>query len=79
LLFNKYDKNLPSFNTIGYQEFRDYFNGERTIDEVKEEILTHTCQYAKRQRTWFRRNKNAIWTKDVNKILQEAEQFITIS
>jgi len=78
-LFNKYDKNLPSFNTIGYQEFRDYFNGERTIDEVKEEILTHTCQYAKRQRTWFRRNKNAIWTKDVNKILQEAEQFITIS
>ena len=78
-LFNRYDKNLPSFNTIGYQEFRDYFNGERTIDEVKEEILTHTCQYAKRQRTWFRRNKNAIWTKDVNKILQEAEQFITIS
>jgi len=77
-LFNRYDNNLQSFNTIGYQEFREYFKGEKSLDTVREEILTHTYQYAKRQRTWFKRNKDTIWTRDINNILQEAEQFITI-
>ena len=77
-LFNRYDNNLQSFNTIGYQEFREYFKGEKSLNEVREEILTHTYQYAKRQRTWFKRNKDTIWTRDINDILQEAEQFITI-
>jgi len=78
-LFNTYDSGLPSFNTIGYQEFRGYFNKEKTLNEVKGDILTHTYQYAKRQKTWFRRNKNIIWIKDAKRILQEAEQFITTS
>jgi tRNA dimethylallyltransferase len=78
-LFNRYDSNLPSFNTIGYQEFREYFNGKKTLKEVQEEILTHTYQYAKRQKTWFKKNRSTIWTEDINTIVQEAEQFITIS
>lgn len=78
-LFNSYNPSLPSFNTIGYQEFRGYFEKEKTLEEVKSEILNHTLQYAKRQRTWFRRNKEAVWTKDVNTVIQEAKQFITMS
>lgn len=78
-IFNSYNPSLPSFNTIGYQEFRGYFEKEKTLDEVKSEILNHTLQYAKRQRTWFRRNKEAVWTKDVNTVIQEAKQFITMS
>ena len=77
-LFNRYNPSLPSFNTIGYQEFRGYFKREKTLEEVKSEILNHTLQYAKRQRTWFRRNKNSIWIKDTDEILQEAKQFITM-
>ncbi len=78
-LFNRYDMSLPVFNTIGYQEFREYFNGRRDITEVKNEIVLHTNQYAKRQRTWFRRNKEAVWKNNTKEILQEAEKFITIS
>ncbi len=78
-LFETYDPQLPAFNTIGYQEFREYFNGRKSLSEVESEIVTHTIQYAKRQRTWFKKNKNNIWTRDVNKIFQDAEQFITMS
>lgn len=46
---------LKALNSIGYSEFIPYFNGEIGVDEVKEEIILHTRQYAKRQRTWFNR------------------------
>ncbi|MCK9368668.1 tRNA (adenosine(37)-N6)-dimethylallyltransferase MiaA [Candidatus Dojkabacteria bacterium] len=69
ILYKKYKgKNISALKTLGYQEFEGYFNGDKTIEKVKEEILFHTRQYAKRQRTWFRRNKNAIWIKDISGI-----------
>lgn len=43
-----------------------------SLDEVKEDIITHTKQYAKRQRTWFRRNKGVIYVKN----LEEIEKWI---
>jgi tRNA dimethylallyltransferase len=78
-LFSKYNSSLPTFNTIGYQEFREYFKKEKSLEDVKKEIILHTKQYAKRQRTWFRRNEDAIWINDMKDILQQAEQFIKIS
>lgn len=60
---------FSALDTIGYKEFDGYFEGEKSIDEVKEEIITHTNQYAKRQRTWFKRNKNIILVKDYKGIL----------
>jgi len=66
----------PALDTIGYQEFDGYFEKEKTIDEVKEEIITHTNQYAKRQRTWFRRNKNVIYAKDFKTILDSTNTYL---
>jgi len=63
-LRESFNKNLPALKTIGYQEFDDYFDGKKNLEETKLEIIKHTNQYAKRQRTWFRRNKNAIWTNN---------------
>ena len=45
---------------IGYKEFLPYFRGEITLAEAVEEIKNATRRYAKRQMTWFRRNKNAV-------------------
>ncbi len=74
-LRESFNKSLPAFRTIGYQEFDDYFNGKKNLEETKFEIVKHTNQYAKRQRTWFRRNKNAIWTNNYfdieSKVLKE--------
>ena len=61
---------------IGYKEFAGYFDGTKTIEDVKSEIIKNTKRYAKRQRTWFKRNKDAIWTNNYDLILERSTKFI---
>lgn len=44
----------PAWKSTGYDAVRRLVRGESTRDSVREAILIHTRQYAKRQRTWFR-------------------------
>jgi tRNA dimethylallyltransferase len=67
---------LKPLNSIGYAEFKDYFEGKTNLDEVKHQIFLHTRQYAKRQRTWFRRNKNVIYVKDYTEVEKLAFEFL---
>lgn len=46
---------------IGYKEFIPYFNGEITLNEAVETVKLNSRHYAKRQNTWFRREKDATW------------------
>lgn len=57
--FIKYgcNKDMTSMKAIGYKEFFDYYEGNASIDEVKETIKLDTRHFAKRQLTWFRREK----------------------
>ena len=49
---------IPNFvKTIGYQEVLQYLDGEIGLDRAIELIKQHSRNYAKRQLTWFRRNK----------------------
>lgn len=48
-------------NTIGYQEILEYLDGKISIDEAVLNIKQSTRHYAKRQLTWFRRNKLINW------------------
>ena len=66
----------PALNTIGYQEFTSYFEGNCSLEDVKRKIIKNTKEYAKRQRTWFRKHNHAIWTNDYNLILEESLKFI---
>lgn len=43
---------------ISYREWRQYFSGEQTLDATKQKIIKDTVDLAKRQRTWFKRNKS---------------------
>lgn len=52
------------FRTIGYQEWRDCFEGKINKNEVKEKIKLHTLQFIKRQMTWFRRDEKIHWIKN---------------
>lgn len=67
---------ISSLQTIGYQEWSEYFDKkiDKKIDkkEVKEKIKLHTSQFAKRQMTWFKRDKRIYWIKNY----QEAEKLI---
>ena len=58
LLNMGYTKDLVSMNGIGYKEVVDYINGKYSLDETKEIIKRETRHFAKRQLTWFRREKD---------------------
>ena len=65
-MHSKYSNNLDKIVAIGYKELFDYIDGKTTIDESIELIKKRTRNYAKRQITWFKRYKNAMWF-DLNK------------
>ena len=67
-----YDKNLNSLNTVGYKESRDYLDGIYSEEEALEEFKKNTRRFAKRQLTWFRKNKEINWLegKSENKLEQ---------
>lgn len=77
-LFEKYKGfELNSLQTIGYKEFEEYFKGNIPIETVKELIITHTNQYAKRQKTWFKRNQNALLVSDYNSAYLAVSNFLS--
>jgi tRNA dimethylallyltransferase len=47
--------------TVGYTEVFEYLDGKISMDEAVSQIVTHTWQYAKRQLTWFRRDRETEW------------------
>ena len=46
---------------FGYKEVIQYLNGKVTKDEMIEKIKMETRRYAKRQITWFKKDKNTHW------------------
>lgn len=54
-LLQKYGPKAPGLNSIGYSEWFDFFSNEKSIEQVIEEIIINSRQYAKRQETWFRK------------------------
>ena len=50
-----------ALQAIGYKEFLDALEGRCTVQEAKEAVQKASRHYAKRQLTWFRRNKAIHW------------------
>ncbi len=56
-------RHLKNLQTVGYSELFDYIDGKYTLDEAIDKIKQHTRNYAKRQLTWFRKDKEFHWLK----------------
>ena len=71
-------RNLNSLNTVGFKELFKYLSGEWTLDFAIEKIKTNTRRYAKRQLTWFKKDKEIIWISNdnVSRIVELAEEKI---
>jgi tRNA dimethylallyltransferase len=54
-------RHLKNLNTVGYSELFDYFDGACTLAEAVDKIKQHSRNYAKRQLTWFRKDKGYVW------------------
>lgn len=58
----KRHKEFPTaMQGLGYKEVVEYLKGNATKEEMIEKIKMETRRYAKRQMTWFRKNKQTIW------------------
>lgn len=60
-IIDQYGESLPLLNTLGYQEIKDYLAGKTDLTTAKDLIILHTRQFAKRQRTWFRSQREIAW------------------
>jgi tRNA dimethylallyltransferase len=54
-------QNRTARQAIGYRQVVDHLQGDRTLAETIELVKTRTRQFAKRQRTWFRKHAEARW------------------
>ena len=52
---------MVSMQGLGYKEILDYLNGDCTLDEAIYILKRDTRHFAKRQLTWFRRERDVIW------------------
>jgi len=60
-LSKKYGFNIPPMQTIGYREWQDYFDKKENLENTIEKIKTNTIKFAKRQMTWFKKDKTIKW------------------
>jgi tRNA dimethylallyltransferase len=54
-------RDLNSLNTVGYKELFQYLDGTWTLDMAIEKIKRNTRVYARKQMTWFKRDKEITW------------------
>ena len=61
LFLQGFDETIPAMNTVGYKEVCSYLKGIYTYDEMIARIKQHSRNFAKRQLTWFRKDKRIQW------------------
>lgn len=77
-----YTQDMVSMKGIGYKEILAYLDGQYTLDEAIEKVKLESRRFAKRQLTWFRREKDTVWidkseySYDDNKILNKIQEIL---
>lgn len=73
-LSRKYSFNLPSMSGIGYRQIKLYLQNKKSLNEAIDLIKRDTRHYAKRQMTWFKRDKRIRWLSPTN--FKKAQKII---
>lgn len=60
-LVDRYSWQAEGLKGVGYAQWRGYLDGTEPITDTRQKIIKATLDLAKRQRTWFRRNKSIQW------------------
>lgn len=77
-----YTQDMVSMKGIGYKEILAYLDGQYSFEEAIEKVKLESRRFAKRQLTWFRREKDTIWidknkySYDDNKILSKIQEIL---
>ena len=72
-------RNLNALNSVGYREFFDVFDGKISVEKAIELIKRNSRRYAKRQMTWWARDKEIRWfhPDKVQEIIEYIQESIT--
>ncbi len=68
-LADRYGWEVESMSAVGYKEWQPFFECTQDLEQTKDLIIKNSLAYAKRQRTWFRRNKSIQWVSGPNRIV----------
>lgn len=80
LIDQGYNSELSSSQALGYKEVADHLNGKFSLEEAKEKVKKNTRNFAKRQMTYFKKNKETKWFKldaEKHKVFEEVERFMS--
>ncbi|MDO5110861.1 MAG: tRNA (adenosine(37)-N6)-dimethylallyltransferase MiaA [Clostridia bacterium] len=66
-----YTPDTPAMQGLGYKQLYKYLQGEYTLDEAIETIKRETRRFAKRQMTWFKRDKRIHWLNTAEQTQQQ--------
>lgn len=75
-LSKKYGWQTEPMKGIGYREWQLYFEGSQTLEETRKRIISSSMQLAKKQRTWFKRNKSIHWINNLDQATPLVKQFL---
>ena len=78
-LLNKYKEFPTAMQGLGYKEVKEYLENKISKEEMIEKIKQESRRYAKRQITWFKKNKQTIWINGLNKIEDNINLIINSS
>ncbi|MEK7501124.1 MAG: tRNA (adenosine(37)-N6)-dimethylallyltransferase MiaA [Patescibacteria group bacterium] len=75
-LHERYSWSLVPMQSIDYQEFRNYFERQRTLAETLELINKHHLDLARRQMTWFKKDKTINWIQNDTQAVELVQNFL---
>lgn len=75
-LIKKYRPKQQAFDAIGYREIIDYLANKTSLKHALELIKTNTWRYAKRQMTWFKKDKKIRWVSGYPDCIKLVDNFL---
>lgn len=75
-IIKKYKEYPTAMQALGYKEVKEYLEGKTAKEEAIEKVKQETRRYAKRQLTWFRKNKQTIWLDAMNQKQENIKRIL---
>jgi len=76
-LLNSYGPDAPGLNAPAYKAFIKYSQNKISYSEAEQEFIKQDKRLSKRQKTWFKRNKDIIWINNLTEAVSEVENFLS--
>jgi tRNA dimethylallyltransferase len=69
-------RSVQAFDSIGYRELIPCIEGKKSVKEAVAEIKRNTWRYAKRQMTWWKKDKRIVWIENPRQAIEEVKKFL---